>query len=65
MNATLTPHRYLTTREAARVLGIHPQKLVRHFLAGDLPEPPRLGTQRVFTADAVEIIKRTLDKEQS
>ena len=53
--------KYLTTTEAAKTLGIHPQSLNRLYLASKLPEPGRLKRQRVLTPEDVAEIRRILD----
>jgi predicted site-specific integrase-resolvase len=51
------PATHYTTTEAAQILDVSTSKLKRMFLDGILPEPARLGRNRVLTAEDVNSIK--------
>ncbi len=45
---------YLTTTDAAALLGIHPERLRQHARAGDITLAGTLGRTQLWERDAVE-----------
>jgi hypothetical protein len=45
---------YLTTTDAAAVLGIHPERLRQHARAGDIAPAGTVGRTQLWERDAVE-----------
>ncbi len=52
---------YRTTAEVCKQIGIHPSRLNRAYLAKKLPEPARLGRQRILGPEDVAEIRRVLE----
>ncbi len=51
------PFRFVGLEEAARRLQVPFYKIRYAHKAGHVPEPPRIGTRRVYDADMLERLK--------
>jgi DNA-binding transcriptional MerR regulator len=51
------PFDYVGLEEAARLLGVPFYKIRYAHKAGHVPEPPRIGTRRVYDAEMLEQLR--------